>query len=125
MTDGEIEDFIKSCNLKSFASVEGKDIFNHNELIADDVDDIMESYCAKYDVDDATFEVHYLDMSKISPIQLRALADYRMYDETLDSDLSEELKGIKMHTADIMKDVHVDTTIVTSYKDFKITRKVG
>lgn len=116
LSDGEIEDFIKSCNIKSFASVNSCDVFNNNELIEDEIEDMMEKFCKGMDVDDPMFEVEFLDMSCLKPEQLEKMAKFKVYDESLDSALDDKFKNVKMHTKEILDEVSLKQTTVISYK---------
>lgn len=123
LSDGEIEDFIKSCNIKSFASVNSRDVFNNNELIEDEIEDMMEKFCMNLDVDDPMFEVEFLSLACLKPEQLEKMAKFKMYDESIDSALSDKFKNVKTYTKEILDEVSIKQTTVISYKSQSSTNE--
>lgn len=122
MTDGEIEDYLKSLHLGSFATVDGSQVFSNPDLISDEVEELLPKIVDSYDVDNPQCDFVCMDMSKLTASEVDTLVDFKMYDELLDVILKDEFKDVKMHTAEVLKDVSVECTVVKSYKDQSFTK---
>lgn len=124
LTDGEIEDYLKSMHLGSFANVDGSTVFANQDLIMDEIEELFVKIIGNYDVDNPQCEFVCMDMSELTPSEIETLAEFKLYDELLDVTICSEVKGIKMHTVEVLKDVSTKSTIVKSYKNQSVVKEI-